>query len=421
MSFRKSWWVRSTVPPTVASLFEQRLDEVDDVVSLRNAMTDPGRRKALLEAAEATMDGFAYEDSPRAGRHDSSFVMSADREFNPLADGAATCLREGCRLKRARLFAAAAGLYSDYVVIQDSVTTWFAEEYFDADWTWARLKVDLQILRTWKPLIADGTIRFSHPHAGMCPICLAHADVVAKRATLELLKDFAGDFSAHLSSDPTKRSLHLELPMDTSLHVPTQWAFDLTSSEEEELRACPPETLRDIALRRYAEVLAPDTEAEYMNLVAAEHVGAIVLSRSVLHSIRLQYIRDATGEQVGVRTEVPQYELPLSWLSELNATQIAILRSEATEALPRLRTLMRLWTRDRGTMGDHIRELSEQATEVRAELNALYRRKERHFASITGLTTLFCSVRLGVWHNYRFKRRRDVARRFGHGTWLGTR
>ena len=372
----------AALPPTHAFLLDEPSLKGKKGVPIERLVADTGFRRALRNAADESFSAFPYPD---AVQHDNptELVLAPTGSLDPFYTRFA-CTELPCLTDRTTRLARLMALYSDHAIVPDSITEVVTSLDLRRRSTRERLVQKLEILKTLRPLVDAGILRFGMPHAVFCPKC----DPGLQERFTAFIAATSDAWLAHASISDDGAQLTLDL--SAVLGVPGAVWQTIVSA--------PTAAGRSAVVRSAVNSIAGEYVTRlFINCRAALHSSALLLSGEALETATVQRLAADVTKKGPLRDFSRLASLELPWISSLNVREVLALRETAASALPRLRErlaqrLLRDDTPSDRARTEAIQELRVEAEEVRSELAALGSRNERIFESLLGGLALSVSV-----------------------------
>lgn len=364
------------VPPALLLLC-QELARCDSWREMRR------RVRGMFSELRSQSEAFEIESVAREGGKDSpSFEIHLHGALDLLSgDG---CQAPQCRFAAADKVARSFGLLSDRVWMTDLLS----EQFTDSErMTNARIDkaiTDAIVLAKLLPLIKAGIVQFRSPWMPACASCSSEFEAHVDRLTAPITEQF-------LSTIKIKRQREggYELNFGECTEPPLIYTSPAIAGQSR----------RGPARKIAAPWVRKELRATLWAAREAALTGGAVASNS---RVGLAGLLRAEGRSLSPQTAIyfeRERGIVLPWVSELDATQIVQLRTEASTALPRLREKLHAAmsvsdTTLKSSAGHDqiIAELREQAVDVRAELELKRRTGARFWKGTYGILGLGVSA-----------------------------
>lgn len=343
-----------SVPPAIPLL-------VIEVLGKSNSPKDAYDRLKNLWPEIQSQSRFHMENfslaAPKNRRPDELNIY-LDGGLN-LFDARVGCADIDCRLEAARHLARSLALVGDTLWITDYLTEQFLEHGKVDDEKLYRILTDTLVLSELFPLIAAGIIKFRSPWRSVCESCNNAFDTQVEEMVEDSLKEYSSEFDIEKMCGGGY-ALHTGGTYHPSMVLrvyPTKWLGAQRTPTAEEAK-------RNVAHTAIRSALWTCDEASKGNGVLFSN-SAIGMAAFVKREQKLE-------GRSSLRAFDERRSVQIPWVTELNASQIVELRSEASKALPALRELLARHltvakTEDKNP-GALIDELRWQAVETRNEL-----------------------------------------------------
>lgn len=338
--------------------------------------------RGMLSELRDQSESFEYESSLRSSDSHTSgrFEVHLHGALDLLSG--AGCQQHKCRAAAANRIARSVGLIADRVWMTDLLTEKFVRFGRVTNEKIDRIIHDVSILQRLLPLIQAGVVRFRSPWVATCSSCAQHFQEEIANSALQVAKVFARDFKIQRD-----RGEPYVIDTGKSFEPPI-----LLAGRDEE--SIPPN------LRKFStEFINEQLRSAFWIAREASLTGGSVFSNSRIGLAGLLSSEGRLISRKGFLLLEREREFTLPWVSDLSAQQILELRYEAADALPQLREKMArsmALTSDSSALkqepSELIAELREQASEVRAELQAKQRSAAKYWKVTFNLLAFGCSA-----------------------------
>ena len=376
------------LPPTVELMLSE-VPTFESPFELLDHLLKRGLVRELVAQAEYTRNKWQFEHQPRNQR--GMLRLCPAGGLNPF-DKWGKCMDVACTTATAERFARTVGLYSDDVVVMDTITSLILRFRPDAYGDRMLLNSNVAALRALEPLLRAGIVRF-----GMDPPVCVQCDKALDSFVASNVPETVTHLKEGLRYDLQEREGEFFLGLYFS-GDPFAWGQPI-----------PPEIAA-----RFRRTEVPLTPTRYEGVVLLRFLRTIAesLERTILRgattSVRSKGIfaaadpiigrvwESAQGAQVEARLDLQQMQsVDLPFIGELTPAETIILREEASRALPAFRARIEAsvqGAQDRGAAARAVSELRAQALEVRAELGAVRAGQSWRTGLVTGSVGLAVGI-----------------------------
>ena len=363
------------VPPALIML----ASELPKCATLK-AMRD--RIKGMLRDLRDQSEVFEIEnvnrsvDSKSVGRFEVHLHGPMD-----LLSGAG-CSEPACRFAAADRVARSVGLIADRVWLTDLLTEKFVDFGRPTNAKLDDVLVDVLVLARLMPLVRAGVVKFRSPWATTCQSCKSqfehHVDVI----TRDLFQEFRSEFRIERTEERGYA------------------AYMGNCTDPMMVFRSGPGVKRLPSVRRIAEQwVHREIRSTMWTAREAAMTGGAILSNSRVGLAGLIKMDGRAADMNSLLLLERERSLTVPWVSELDASQIVELRSEASRALPLLREKLcrALTVSDAALVSSTpssglIEDLREQAVEVRSELEEKRKSASRFWKGTYGILGLGLSA-----------------------------
>jgi hypothetical protein len=337
----------------------------------------------------------------------NEFILYASNDLSPfLPDG--KCICGPCRLRYAGTFARGIGLYAEVVVLSDHFSGAVIKTP-PGEWSVDQFVSWVDQFRCLEPLMRGGVIRFSRWIYSRCSACGDVARRAEKQIAARLVHDIWNTTGIEIGYGPSTESvlpvpgtpaISISSPVLSGADGPLWFRCGLTKTFQKTLARAESAARRNNGIhatfgQKLQKFLNPRLLTELQRFVdgavfsatMSRMCNATVATDSPLGARVLSYLDelDTVGPDAGTWALPPTSELP--WLKDLSPEDVMSIRSEAHEALPAFRALIRsrLFI-DEGQRATLIDELRAGVAEVEAEFRHLrVVRRRSLLLSLSGL------------------------------------
>ena len=331
------------------------------------------------------------DDWPRGEQKDiGTLPLCIGGGINPI--GLFACRSHECRRATAKALARSIGLYADRVIINDFITDTLLHIDELDDVSIYDLYGNVIALSVLEPMIREGVIAFAGTSILYCPDCAAEVKKLVKSATTRIWDTMSPrvrvEDIVYKNGEAHVAYLTgvLNQPADPAMNVITLpeaegRAIEKGMKQKGRTRHIPIQlraaTISRIEMHIYAALLQEST---------ASHFSGAVASTSRIENAAIRMLRG------GRLVSAPQYDnwervrsVSLPWVSELEVSEVLLLRERARHALPSFRARLNKelfsYSHD-GTSPDDqakrvVAELQLETEELEAELKAIKVRRGR--------------------------------------------
>lgn len=372
-------------PPVIQILLSEDVPTLGSQLELKKylqKLLPELRRQALW-----SRDHYRYFDEterPRSGRS----IVNPSGSLNPLSSFG-ICRSRECRLLAAQNVARSVGLYSDLLIMTDTVTgRLYSHKRLSAADRYDFV-TDILVLQSLRPLIAAGQIEFGSFARRFCQGCFDGLQARVVEAARSLAAATFQDLTFRLESNHIFVDERKVRGETLGFIVPLTAAYRRLLAEGK--------SVEEVAADHYTNVLQRELQGILMETFSASRTHAAIFSSSGFEALALRELEGLRIEKGDLELWEPMHSVQLPWVRDLSVADIVRLKEEAGNALPRLRELLAAAvaksSRD-GTQDvrDVIFALREQAAAVEAELRALGRKSEHRFRTVSGLLALTVSL-----------------------------
>lgn len=244
-----------------------------------------------------------------------------------LFDSRIGCAEIGCRIEAARRLSRSLALVGDTIWITDYLTEQFLEDDKVSDDLLFRTLNNSLVLAELFPLITAGIIKFRSPWRPVCQACNAAFDMKINKMVEESLMEYSSEFDVE-QMDGNAYALHTgsayHPPMVLRVY-PSKWLGAQRLPTTDEMK-------RRVAYTAIRSALWTCNEAGYGD-------GVLFSNSAIGMAAFVKQERDIGGPS-GLRAFDERRSIEIPWVTQLNASQIVDLRSEASKALPAFRELL---------------------------------------------------------------------------------
>ena len=317
-------------------------------------------------------------------------VVSKPTELSIYLDGGLNlfdprvgCSDIGCRLKAARNLSRSLALIGDSVWLTDYLTEQFLEKYKRVtDDQLFRILEDALVLGELFPLIKSGVVKFRSPLKSFCKSCSMEFENEVEKMVKEMLMEFSSEFDVERIRDDAY-ILHTGAAYNPSLVLGVYPSKNRVGGRR---TPAVEEAKQEVVYTAIRSALWVCEEASKGN-------GAL-FSNTTVGLAALVKREQKLEKRPLLRAFDEKRSIQIPWVTELSASQIVDLRSEASKALPGLRELLagHLSTNDSNNKSPSqlIDELRFQAMETRNELENVQKNSGRYWKAA------YATVGLGI-------------------------
>lgn len=339
----------------------------------------------LKSQAEWSTENYLYADHEDA-QPSGKFVSAPVNGLDPLSnEGKCNALK--CRVSEARGFAQTLGLYSDLIVLPDSLT---AQVLYTEKWTQFdiyRFMVSVLVLQELRPLLGIGLIQFLNPSIAYCDSCFQKLSEEIRNATNSIIDDLWAEIGVERDGN--------EIRIDTgSLHEPSLITHGKIPKKYKRL-AVTKENNERIARDLLSSNMFGEVHDALLSMNASSATGSVLFSNSRATLSTIREIDSSHLSKADREIWESKHSADLPWIKKLSVEQVVQLREEAASALPQFREVvagslgsaqvqgqMRMMNDEQGL--EVIRHLRAQTEEVASELQAININGERMFHNLAG-------------------------------------
>lgn len=339
------------LPPHIALLLNEEFDFSDGRGVLRKL------KGMVREMKDQTEAGSIHDPiEPDKSTDEFRAVLSGGLDVFS-SDGA--CQQLPCRISYAEQISRSIALLSDRVTVHD----YFYERILDlrsrpTHAEISHLATDLVVLKSMKPLIQAGILRFTLPFLPTCRSCIGEFEARVNELTEKTFEGIRNEILVEREDGKTVVGLGPIYDPPIVNYVDPEYASGKTDDD----------------LRRY--VIRRAVRSTLWDARSAGWISGSVFSNSPTAISALLCSDGLEVPTSGFRAFAAERAATLPWVSGLSINQTLELRDAASSALPQLREfLARRLVHTPGSTPDQswrdtVAELREQAAQTKSELEA---------------------------------------------------
>jgi hypothetical protein len=352
-----------------------------------------GIAKELAQQAEWTYKNYVYADAKYVSSYET-FGITPSGSMNPLSI-VSKCIHEKCAEVNVKNFITTSIVYADVSYISYNLTAFFAKPRTLKDFESESIFISVKALKSLEALLRSGIVRLRRPYSHCCRKCYETHLATVKDITGSIINRVIGEeiiVRIRKSGRQHSIGIHSELLSiddNHSIFFPLEQNSlkYFLGGDTKKL----PKAAIDYIITKLTGSLIHEMMSVMLDMESATYTNSALVAESRLETL---YINELRREVVKFR-DIYQWEsersIKLPWVSELTTNELLRLREEASDALPKLRTLLSQKLNNVGEdqVKNIVEELRAQVTEVENEFTKLSLPKEARYR--VGMSTLAAS------------------------------